>query len=169
MLREGTFRQVWPKCDNMGHFQNYIQCLHVRVPRGTLSLAVLPGPQGCVFAHGCLEKEISECSLLTSHTSVSLQASACSPQLILMLLSFRIPGRSKEQGPNSKAATSARGHSVQGSSCVYDFVRVTTTKLHRQERPTQALHLSPPLKMLNAKNELMQASKTGCSKSGLKE
>lgn len=41
--------------------------------------------------------------------------------------------------------------------------------LHRQERPTQALHLSPPLKMLNAKNELMRASKTGCSKTGLKE
>lgn len=97
MPREGTFRQVWHKCDNMGHFQNYIHCLHFRVPGGTLSLAVLPGPQGCVFAHRCLEKEISECSLLTSHTLVSLQASACPPQLIPMLLSFGNPGRSKEQ------------------------------------------------------------------------
>lgn len=97
MLREGTFRQVWHKCDNMGHFQNCIQCLHFRVLRGTLSLVVLPGPQGCVFTHRCLEKEIAKCSLLASHTSVSLQASAYPPQLILMLLSFRIPGRSKEQ------------------------------------------------------------------------
>lgn len=38
-----------------------------------------------------------------------------------------------------------------------------------QGQPTQALHLSPPLKMLNAKNGLMQNSKTDCSKNCLKK
>lgn len=38
-----------------------------------------------------------------------------------------------------------------------------------QGQPTQALRFCPPLKMLNAKSELMQTSKTDCSQNRLEK